>query len=102
MALTDPIFRRNLVEFTTNLERSNGVRRSARDRNILLFPGGSEFGRSLIQGGGGQESLWRKSAACRTPIAEFLEDWGNLNLDLLAVTYQIEEGHSIVEILLLI
>jgi hypothetical protein len=36
MALTEPIFLRNVVEGTTNLERSDEARRRARDRNILL------------------------------------------------------------------
>jgi hypothetical protein len=49
MALTDPIFRRNLVEDTTDLERSKEVQRRARDRNILLFWETPEFGRSSTQ-----------------------------------------------------
>jgi hypothetical protein len=99
MALTDPIFRRNIVEGTTNLERSNGVRRRARDKNILLLfllPNSDAAQASEV---GVSSSFRGKSAARRSPMDVILRDWGNLKLTLPTATCQIGEGHSVVKIL---
>lgn len=99
MALTDPIFRRNSMEGTTNLERSNGVWSRARDRNILLLfllPNSDAAQANEV---GVSNCFGEKSAARRSPMDVILGNWVNLKLTLLTVTCQIGECHSIVEII---